>query len=153
MTILPYDFEESPGAWVCATARAFRKAMDEELAPLGITFPQWQVLACLAQDGELSQSELAHRLEVEPPTLVGVLARMERAGWIGRRNCPTDRRKRLYRPRPRVAPVWRRLVECARRVRARATRGLAPRQLRQVKGALASMRAHVGAPARAKEIA
>ena len=75
MPLVRYDFEESVGYWVVLTARAFRKALDEELAPHGITLAQWQVVGWLATEGELSQADLAARMEVEPPTLKGILDR------------------------------------------------------------------------------
>ncbi len=135
-----YDFEESVGYWVVTTAHLFKRALNDELAPYGITSRQWQVLAWLALEGPLSQSALAERMDIEPATMVSVLARMERSGWIHRAECADDRRKRLVYPTAKAAPVWDRGVACARRVRARATQGLTPRQKRQAKELLAAMR-------------
>jgi MarR family transcriptional regulator for hemolysin len=58
---------------------------------------------------------------------------MERKGWICRRTCPSDRRKKLIYPTPRVKPVWSKIVACARRVRTRATKGIPPRELERLK--------------------
>jgi MarR family transcriptional regulator for hemolysin len=135
--VLAYDFQESITYWVCMTARALERALNEELAPHGITMQQAGVLGWLALEGDLSPSQLAERLQVEPPTLVGILDRMERDGWVERLPAPDDRRKKLVRPTPRVQPVWAQIATCARRVRARATRGLSPQELEQVKSALA----------------
>lgn len=82
--MLEHDFEESVVCFMGRTARAFEKAINEELLPLGITFQQWQILAELALEGELYQFQLADRLQIQPPTLVGILDRMERDGWISR---------------------------------------------------------------------
>ena len=71
--MLEFDFEESVGYWVCATSHALRRSLDEELARENITFRQWEVLAWIAMSGELSQVELAERLGIEAPTLVGIL--------------------------------------------------------------------------------
>ncbi len=98
--MLDYDFENSVGYWVFATAHALSCAMNEELAAHGITSRQWEVLACISHDGELSQSELAERMHIEAPTLVGVLDRMERDGWIVRITDDNDRRRKLIRPTP-----------------------------------------------------
>jgi DNA-binding MarR family transcriptional regulator len=38
---------------------------------------------------------------------------MERDGWISRRACPNDRRKRLISPTPRAKPVWEQGAACA----------------------------------------
>src|SRR5438309_7039654 len=96
--MLQYDFENSIGYWIFAAAHELARALNEELAAHGITFRQWEVLALLSLKGEQSQSELAERMRIEAPTLVGVLDRMERDGWILRALDATDRRKKLIRP-------------------------------------------------------
>jgi MarR family transcriptional regulator for hemolysin len=133
---LEQDFEDSVGYWVHMAARGFERALNEELAPHGVTYRQWQVLAWLALEEELTQSQIAERLRVEAPTLVGILDRMERDGWIRRDPVPGDRRKKVIRPTPRVEPVWRNILACARRVRRRATRGLEPAEIDIVKDVL-----------------
>ncbi|MEX0710962.1 MAG: MarR family transcriptional regulator [Pirellulales bacterium] len=143
--MLQYDFEESVGYWVVYTAHLFQRALNEELAPHGITYRQWQVLAWLALEGCLTQAQLAERMDIEPATLVSVLGRMERDGWITREECPGDKRKRLIRPTPRAKPAWEESVACARRVRARATQGFTPEQMATVKQLLAAMRENLSA--------
>lgn len=140
---LRYDFPQSVGAWVVPAARALVHAMNEELAPHGVTHAQWSVLVLLARDPEVSQAELAERMGVEPPTLCRILDRMERDGWIARRPSETDRRRNRIRLEARVEPVWRQMVECARRVRARATRGLDEDALRRLRDALRTVRANL----------
>jgi MarR family transcriptional regulator, transcriptional regulator for hemolysin len=126
---LNFDFQQSVGYWLTLTTQAYHRAVCEELAPHGITYRQSMVLGWLAIEGELSQAELASKMMVEPPTLVGILDRMERDGWISRHSCPRDRRKKLIRANPAAEPVWDKIVECATRVRAQATDGLSDRQL------------------------
>ncbi len=134
--MLTIDFENSLGYWAYCLAQAFERAMNEELAPHGITMQQWKVLAWLAIDGELSQSELAERLKVEPPTLAGILDRMERDAWIARVPSPQDRRKKIVRPQPRVQSIWTTMVQCAYAVRKRATQGVSQEALCQALGVL-----------------
>jgi MarR family transcriptional regulator for hemolysin len=150
--VLEYDFEESIAYWVLRTRQAFERALNEELAPHGITYRQWQVLGWLALEGELSQSELAERLRIEAPTLVGILDRMERAGWVSRRTDELDRRKKLVGPTPRVKPVWDKITSAARRVRARATRGISPADLKRVQEVLAAIQENLKAPVPAREV-
>jgi MarR family transcriptional regulator for hemolysin len=143
--MLHYDFEESIGYWVVMTAHAMQRALRAELRPYGITYRQWQVLAWLAIEGPLSQADLAERMMLEPATLVSVLGRMERRGWVRRAGCSDDRRKRLVFPTPRARTVWEKGVACARRVRARAAQGLSRRELAQLKRLLARVRASLEA--------
>jgi MarR family transcriptional regulator for hemolysin len=131
--VLQFDFEESIGYWLTLATGAFHRALTEEVAPHGITYRQSQVLAWLVIEGELSQAELASKMMVEPPTLVGILDRMERDGWITRNSCATDRRKKLIRPTEAAEPVWEKIAECGKRVRARATSQLSADELRMLK--------------------
>jgi MarR family transcriptional regulator for hemolysin len=150
--LLDYDFEESIACWVVMTARAFEQALNEELEPLGITYRQWQVLGWLAFERELAQSELAERMRVEAPTLVGILDRMERDGWIVRESSAADRRKKLVRPTERVRPVWDQVTAAARRVRSRATAGLTPEEQVRLKEGMKHIQSNLSTPSRsAKE--
>lgn len=145
--MLDYDFEESIGYWVVLTAQAIQKALNDELSPHGITFRQSQVLGWLALKGELSQVELAHCMMIEPPTLVGVLDRMERDGWISRESSEIDRRRKIVRANPDAEEVWGKIAACARRVRARASRGLSERQIATLKKLLRSVLENINADA------
>lgn len=141
-----YDFEQSLIYWVCTASQAMEKALNEELAPLGITHRQWQVLGWLALEGGLSQAELAERMRVEPPTLAGIVERMERDGWLERSSCPQDRRRKRLTPTDRVAPVWEAIASAARRVRARAAEGFSEGELAWLLDALERIRSNVSSP-------
>ena len=133
---LEYDFEESLGYWIVLSSQAFQKALNDELAPHGVTYRQSQVLGWLALEGELSQVELASRMMIEPATLVGVLDRMERDQLISRSSTLVDRRRKVIRVNERAVEVWSKVATCARRVRAQAALGLSERQLRTLKKTL-----------------
>jgi MarR family transcriptional regulator for hemolysin len=127
--VLEYDFTNSPGFWIMTAAHEYEQALNDELEPQGITYRQWQVLGFLALAGPLSQAELADRMRIEPPTLVGILDRMERDGWIRREPCLIDRRRKMIQPMEAAKPVWSQIVDCAKRVRARATHGMSATEL------------------------
>ncbi|MEK6250121.1 MAG: MarR family transcriptional regulator, partial [Planctomycetales bacterium] len=110
--MIEYEFEASIGYWICLTSHLYQQQLNDELAPYGITFRQFQVLGWLVYEGNLSQVELAKRLMIEPPTLVGILDRMQREGWIERRNCGEDRRRKLIKLKPSAKTVWAKVVAC-----------------------------------------
>lgn len=131
--MLEYDWENSVGYWICMTSGAMRRALNSELAAQNITLRQWEVLACIVLEGELAQADVADRLGIEAPTLVGILDRMERDGWIERFGCPEDRRRKRIRTTEKAVAVWTRMADCAHRVRAQAIRGFAPGELELLK--------------------
>jgi MarR family transcriptional regulator for hemolysin len=119
-----HDFENSVGYWICMASRAFERAMNDELAPRGITYRQAQVLWLLAHEGSLSQTDLAERMRIEPPTLVGILDRMEREGWIRRESDEQDRRRKLISAQAKARPVWSKIIECCNDIREQGNKGL-----------------------------
>lgn len=146
--LLEYDFEASIGYWICVAGHLFQRAMNERLEPQGITFRQCQVLGRLACDGELAQVELADLMNIEPPTLVAVLDRMERDGLIERVACDGDRRRKIVRPLPKSKPVWKKIVACAQQVRAQAGEGLTEEELATLRRLLSVVRTNLERPAR-----
>lgn len=123
-----FDLDASIGYWLTVSTQAIHRALNDELAPTGITYRQSQVVAWLKIDGELAVNELACRMMIEPPTLVGILDRMEGTGWVIRHSCAHDRRRKLVQLTPAAEPAWERIVECSLRVRTLATAGLTPEQ-------------------------
>lgn len=144
--MLNYDFDESIGYWLTVTTQRYHRAFNDELEPYGITFRQSQVLCWLALDGDLSQAELAAKMMIEPPTLVGILDRMERDGLIVRRVCTTDRRRKLISATGKSKPVWEKIVICAKRIRARATAGMSDRQQATLKKLLGRVHENLMCP-------
>ena len=143
--MLQHDLDDSIGVWITLASDAYRRAFTEEVAPHGFTFRQCQVLGYLAYGGPLPQNELAEKMRIEPPTLVGILDRMERDGWIHREGCEVDRRKKIIHPTPAAEPVWSVILQCGRRVRRRASRGLSAQQLESLRELLAKVQENLGA--------
>jgi MarR family transcriptional regulator for hemolysin len=78
------------------TARTWRQAVDRRLKGLGVGQASWLAIAVIASAGEqLSQTELAHRLAVEGPTMVATIDRLVKAGFVLRVASSTDRRVKL----------------------------------------------------------
>jgi MarR family transcriptional regulator for hemolysin len=143
--MLKYELQETAGHWIGTTAKAFERAVNEELGPHGITWRQCQVLCYLAMEGRMTQVDLAHRMNVEPPTVVGVLDRMERDSLIARSDCATDRRRKFIAPLPKAEAVWETILACAKRVRARAERNLSRQQLDTLRELLQTVQANLAA--------
>ena len=78
------------------TARAWRQAIDRRLKYLGLGQASWLTIATVAKtDAAMSQTELANKLGVEDPTMVSMLDRLVKAGYLLRQPSVTDRRVKL----------------------------------------------------------
>ena len=65
------------GRTIADTARAWRREMDNQLKPMGMSQARWMVLFTLSQRGEgIAQRDLAAYLSIEGPTLVRILNRL-----------------------------------------------------------------------------
>lgn len=144
--MLKYDFEESVGYWLASAQRSFMAALRDQLAPHGITYRQAEILGWIALEGSLSQAELAARMMIEPPSLVGTLDRMEANGLLQRKSCAEDRRKNLICVLPAAEEMWEQILACARGVRAQATLGLSEDEIAMLKNLLRRIRDNFTAP-------
>jgi MarR family transcriptional regulator, transcriptional regulator for hemolysin len=76
-----------------STSRAWRQAVDRRLKHLGLSQASWMTIAVAAKAGSpLSQTELAERLGVEGATMVAMVDRLVKAGFVVRQASETDRR-------------------------------------------------------------
>ena len=76
-----------------STARGWRQALDRRLKHLGISQAGWMAIAVAAKaKAPLSQSELADKLGVEGATMVAMIDRLVKAGFVSREPSQTDRR-------------------------------------------------------------
>ena len=88
--------DETLGPLLHGTARAWRLKLDERLKPMGLSQAKWRTLMHLSLAGDaLTQAEIAARLGVEEPSVVTLLHRLEKEGWIIRRGSPHDRRCKM----------------------------------------------------------
>lgn len=125
------------------TARSLRRAFDQRAAGVGVTRPQWRVLARLKREPRLRQVELAERLDMEPITLCRIVDRLEEGGLVERKADPDDRRAWRLELTDKAAPLVRQLRSLARDLAAEATDGLGDAELKDLQERLAAIRANV----------
>jgi DNA-binding MarR family transcriptional regulator len=94
------------------TLGSLERVMQPYFARHGISGAQWGVLRTLyraeqAGDAGLRLVDLSERLLIRPPSVTGVVGRLERAGLLSRVTCVSDQRARLAR----LTSEGRRLVE------------------------------------------
>ena len=71
---------------------ALRGQLEQVLQPLGVTAPQYAVLAALARQPGLANAELARRAFVTPQTMVRIVATLEARGLLERTAHPSHGR-------------------------------------------------------------
>src|SRR5690348_15959821 len=83
---------ESLGHLIRDTHRAFTRALQARIEPLGINIGMWFFLRALWNEEGISQRELSQRVRRMEPTAVAALRSMERRGLVTRRRDSADRR-------------------------------------------------------------
>jgi MarR family transcriptional regulator for hemolysin len=87
------ELEERFADALHGTARIWRQAVDRRLKNLGMSQASWMTIAVASKARiPLSQSELAERLGVEGATMVAMVDRLAKAGFVVRQPCQADRR-------------------------------------------------------------
>jgi len=98
--------DENLGPLINDLSRVWRARLDQRLKPMGLSQVQWRVLLMLARlETAPRQGELVERIGVEGPTLVKLLDRMARRGWVQRRPFPEDRRCKTVHLTPKARGV------------------------------------------------
>jgi len=113
------------------TARAWRSKLDQRLKPLGLSQAKWRTLLHLSLAGEpITQAEIASRLEIEEPTLVTLLHRLERGGWVARKNSAHDRRCKTVHLGRRATRVISEITAAANKLRGELLADVSSAELR-----------------------
>lgn len=125
--------------------RLWVRLFEQRLPQLGMTFTQCKVLVFLSRNEGTTQAKLAEASDTEPMTLVRVLDRMERDGWIERRPDPADRRAYRLHLRRASNPVLNEILSIGEKARNEALDGLSSEQREQMMSMLEHVRANLTA--------
>jgi DNA-binding MarR family transcriptional regulator len=69
-----------------------RRIAEEALRPLNMTWPQFGALLNLLRGDDVTQRELAGKMEADTTTVMVLCNSMERRGWLNRVKDPSDKR-------------------------------------------------------------
>ena len=140
-----WDPRASVGFWLNNASRTLLRLHDARLRELGLAMAQLPVLVAL-QDGEaLPQKELAKRARIEQPSMVELIARMERAGLVRRAPHPDDGRVSLISLTPRASKQLPKAKEALLQGEAEAMAGLSKAERTQLRELLMRVAQNLGA--------
>ncbi|MEO8465975.1 MAG: MarR family transcriptional regulator [Gammaproteobacteria bacterium] len=138
-----FDPERKLGFLINDLARLLRRNFDRRLQSLGMTQAQWRAIAHLSRNEGMTQVVLAEILEVQAITLTRLIDRMETAGWVERRNHPSDRRAVQLFLTGKCQPILAEMQSRASETLAEASAGIAASAEKQVLDALQRMKANL----------
>jgi DNA-binding MarR family transcriptional regulator len=105
-------------------SRLWVRLFEQRATQLGMTLSHAKVLIFLSRNEGATQARLAELSDTDPMTLVRILDRMEKDGWLERRPDPSDRRAyRLFLKRA-ADPVLAEINRIGDRARGEALAGV-----------------------------
>jgi MarR family transcriptional regulator, transcriptional regulator for hemolysin len=144
MSDLPKSVDERFSRALHYSARAWRQLLDKRLKHLGIGQSGWMTIAMIAKAAEpLSQRALADLVDVEGPSMVAMLDRLERDGFVVRVASPTDRRVKLVELTPAGKAVYDEVHREGSAIRASMLAGIDPRALEAAADMLEALRRRI----------
>jgi DNA-binding MarR family transcriptional regulator len=129
------DFFQQLAAACAETRQAFDRFS-------GMSQPRRQLLALLAQEGELRHADLQRRLGLDGATITRLVKEFERAGVLTRRLDPQDNRYTLVTATDAGRRLIADLAEAHRRFQRRLLAGIPREEQAVVTRALAALRAN-----------
>jgi MarR family transcriptional regulator for hemolysin len=134
----------SVGFWLNNASRSLLRLHDARLREFGFAMAQLPVLIALEDGAALPQKELARRARIEPPSMVELIARMEKAGLVKRSPHPDDGRVSLISLTPRARKQVPRAKEALIQGEADATLGLSAHERTQLRELLKRVAHNLG---------
>lgn len=128
----------SAGAWAKKFFLATRAALEASLRPYDIGSTQWYVLWHLVHDGPTAQRLLLAHLQIEKPTLSGVVAALVRKGLVAQALDSQDKRQKLLSITPAGRTLWKKLPDPISDMRKIAFEGVSEGDLATVVRVLSS---------------
>lgn len=129
-----------------------REALMAQFRPIlnenGVTEQQWRIIRALLAHGPLEPRQLCELCQISSPSIVGVLLRMEEAGFVARERMADDQRRVLVSVTARSRSLGRRMIPAIEERYASIERQVGVQTLQQVYDVLDALLAPLGhAPA------
>ncbi len=105
------------------TAHDWRTALDRRLRPLGLSRATWMLLAFVRKLDGPNQTQLADRLGLEGASVVRLVDRLEREGYVERR-AGSDRRMKTIHTTPKGEALAAEILRVAAEMRNELFRGI-----------------------------
>lgn len=111
-------------------SRMWRNSVDAELSKFGLTASTWRPLFYLGRLGDgVRPKDLAQALDIEPPSMVQLLDRLEAQGYVERRDSAEDRRSKTLHMTETGRAIHARTIDVSTRVAQALTAGISDAQL------------------------
>ncbi|MDH3502852.1 MAG: MarR family transcriptional regulator [Nitrosopumilus sp.] len=107
------DLNDSIGLMLKTSAKAWEKAVDVDMRnKFGLTGGKWKIIVVLSIRQGITQKQLADMTFVEAPTLVPIIDKMEKDGYLKRQPDSNDRRNNLIFMTEKSEKIVEPIIDC-----------------------------------------
>ena len=131
---------ETIGFLLWDARRVIARDFEKNIAPHGVSRSLFWILRILWTEDGLTQTQLIQRCRMRGPTIVGIVAQLEREGLVTRAADPNDSRKKVISLTARGSELRHVILPIVEDVNKRATRGLTATERNHLKEMLRRMR-------------
>lgn len=126
---------------IMLVGRRYRRVLDQALKDIGHGQVRWEILHAISLDsGQCTLMEVAARIGLEGPSIVGAMAKLEADGFIERRQDGNDRRSRIIRLTEKGGDAVVAMTEVVKEQREKLWRGVPDADIDAVLRVLAQLR-------------
>lgn len=126
-------------------SRKLRTLFDARVKAQGLTLSRARVLLKLGEEDGQTQTQLACKLDVEQPSIVGLLDGLEKLGYVRREAQEADRRVKNVHLTDLAREKAKGLTDFSRRLRVDVLDGISPEELETATRVLRVMMANMEA--------
>ncbi len=131
------DLKESIGLMLKTSAKTWERSADIELRErFGLTGAKWKIIVVLSLKEGITQKHIADMIFVEAPTLVPVIDRMEKDGYLTRKSDPGDRRNNLIFMTKKSKDIVDPIIDCVLEIRNMGLNKISKKDMEVAKRAL-----------------
>ena len=136
-----FDFENSIGFIINRAGKVLIQAFDHELRKnVGITFGQWKIIIILVNnDDGLTQKEIADKLGLEGPTLIPIIDKLEKDGFVIRKVDKNDRRNNRIFLTEKTNSVMDLMINCGLKIKNMSIKDIPEENISITKNTLEKM--------------
>lgn len=131
---------ETIGFLLWDSRRAISHDFERLISPHGVSRSTFWILRILWDEDGKTQAELAKRCRMKGPTIVGIVAQLEREKLVTRADDPNDSRKKIISLTPKGSALRSTIVPIVEDVNKRATKGFSAAERNQLKEMLRRIR-------------
>jgi MarR family transcriptional regulator for hemolysin len=125
---------------VCHIALLWRRLLGIKIKSLGINITEKRILFCIARNPGLTQIEVAKLLDLEPQNLMRSLDKMEKLGWIVKKQDPKDRRVKCLSVTPQAKKIISQINTLGDKLKPRILSGMDAKKTQLIVDQLSEIR-------------